>query len=241
MVQLAVALVIATPLNVMVSGMACATTDAPLQPAPKATNGAALVKRKLGGSDSTKPIPAWAGLEPVLVSVKTSVVDAPSTMVAAPHALVNTGGTVLTTTHWFVTPFTTPTDGAILVLLLVKAAGFVMQLVLVKPARLVTAVTVMVQLAVAAAIVTPLNAMVSGMACVTADVPAQPGPNTTVGVADVKRSDAGNDSVNEMPLCAGFVPALVSVKMRLVAPASLIVLLDQVLVNVGLTVLTTKH
>lgn len=241
MAQLAVVLVMATPLRVMVSGAPCATTDDPLQPAPKATVGAALVKRKLAGNDSTKPMPDWAGFDPVLVKVNISVVDAPSTMVAAPHALVSTGGTALTTTHCVVTPFATPASGAILLLVLLKAAGFAPQLGLVKPVRLVTAVTVIVQLGVVAAIVTLLNAMVSGAACVTTDEPAQPAPNTTDGAPLLKRNDAGNDSVNEMPLCAGLVPLLVSVKMRFVVPASLIVDADHALVKVGLAGFTTRH
>lgn len=231
----------ATLLNVMVSGMACATTEVPLQPAPKATIGIALVKRKLVGSDSTKPTPDCAGLVPVFANVNTSVVEAPSIMVAAPQALVSTGGTVLTTTHWLVTPLMTPLDGAILALPFVNAAGSATQLALVKPARFVTADTVIVQLAVAAAMVTPLNATVSGMACVIAVVPAQPAPKVIVGAAEVKRSEAGNDSVNEIPLCAGLVPLLVKVKIRLVVPASLMVAADHALVKVGLTVLTTKH
>ena len=124
---------------------------------------------------------------------------------------------------------------------LVNAAGLEAQLLFNNPARLVTAATVIVQLAVVTAMVTALMAMVSGAPCVTIDEPPQPAPNVTVGKAELKRSEAGSDSVNEIPDCAGLVPLLVNVNTRLVVAPSLIGEIDHALVNVGLTRPTTKH
>ena len=89
-------------------------------------------------------------------------------------------------------------------------------------ARLVTPAIVMVHEAVPLAIVTALKATVSGVPCVTVELPAQPAPKVMVGAAEVQRK-ARADSVKAMPDCAGLVPLLVSVKMRLVVALSLIV------------------
>ena len=135
----------------------------------------------------------------------------------------------------------TPDDGLMFVDELVNAAGLAEQSLLVSPARLVTAPMVMVQLAVAEGMATLLKAIVSGLPCVTTDVPLQPLLNVTLGAPLMKRNEAGNDSVNEMPLCAGLVPLLVNVKTRLVLAASLITADDHALVSVGLICATTKH
>ena len=74
---------------------------------------------------------------------------------------------------------------------LVKAAGLPAQLALVWPARLVTPAIVMVHEAVPLAIVTALKATVSGVPCVTVELPAQPAPKVMVGAAEVQRKALG--------------------------------------------------
>jgi hypothetical protein len=115
------------------------------------------------GKVSVKPIPLCAGLEPVLVIVKRSVVVPPSIKVPGVNTLVNSGGVVLTTRHWLVTPLMIFAAPAMLPLALVKAAGLVTQLALTCAARLVTLETVTVHAAVPAFIVIPLKAIVSGV------------------------------------------------------------------------------
>ena len=124
---------------------------------------------------------------------------------------------------------------------LVKAAGLAAQLALTCPARLLTATTVMVQLSVVLVIATPVKAIVSGAPSVTVEAPLQPGPKVTVGAALVKRRLAGRFSVKAIPACAGLLPLLVSVKIKLVLAPSLIVAALHALVKVGATVFTTRH
>ena len=58
-------------------------------------------------------------------------------------------------------------------------------------ARLVTPAIVMVHEAVPLAIVTALKATVSGVPCVTVELPAQPAPKVMVGAAEVQRKALG--------------------------------------------------
>ena len=90
---------------------------------------------------------------------------------------------------------------------------------------------VMVHEAVPLAIVTPLKATVSGVPCVTVELPAQPAPKVMVGAGRGPAQGTGQDSVKAIPDCAGLVPLLVSVKMRLVVAPSLIVDALQALVR----------
>ena len=73
----------------------------------------------------------------------------------------------------------------------------------------------MVHEAVVLAIVTRTEPP-SGVPCVTVELPAQPAPKVMVGAAEVQRKDAGRLPVKAMPDCAGLVPVLVSVRIRLV-------------------------
>ena len=130
MVQEAVALAIVTALKATVSGVPCVTTLLPAQPAPKVIVGAAEVQRRDAGRLSVKAIPDCAGLVPLLVSVSTRLVVAPSLMVAVLQALVRVGATVLTTTHWPVTPLVTLVVPVMLAAALVNAAGLPAQLAL---------------------------------------------------------------------------------------------------------------
>ena len=116
---------------------------------------------------------------------------------------------------------------------LVNAAGFVMQDKLTWSGRLVTAATVIVQDAVELAIETAENAIVSGMPCVTSDVPLQPAPNVTTGVALVNLRLAGRLSVKAIPACAGLVPEFVSVNTRFVGAPSSMVATDHAFVSVA--------
>jgi hypothetical protein len=118
---------------------------------------------------------------------------------------------------------------------LVNAAGLLAQLGLTSVARFVTPVTVIVQEAVPFVMATPVNAIVSGVPCTTLLDPEQPDPNATVGVALVKRSDAGNESVNAMPPWAGLVPPLVNVKINVVDAPSLMAPAPKALLSVGVT------
>ena len=104
------------------------------------------------GSVSPRAMPDWAGFDPLLVSVKTSVVAALSAMEAAPKVFATLGFARLTTRHWSVEAFVMPvvvTEAA----RLVKAAGLPAQLAFTWVAWLVTPETVTVQLAVPALIV----------------------------------------------------------------------------------------
>ena len=56
-----------------------------------------LFRRSDVGSVSPSAMPDCAGLVPVFVSVKTSVVAAPSLIAAAPKVLATVGGTAFTT------------------------------------------------------------------------------------------------------------------------------------------------
>jgi hypothetical protein len=123
----------------------------------------------------------------------------------------------------------------------VNAAGFAAHDALVCAARFVTPLTVTVQLAVPALIVTDESAIESGVPCVTALEPAHPAPNVTVGVADVNIRLDGRLSVMAIPERAGFVPVFVSVKTSVVLEVSLIAAAPNAFVSVGVPVVTTRH
>ena len=103
------------------------------------------------------------------------------------------------------------------------------QLALVRPARLVTPM-VMVHEAVPLAIVTPLKATVSGVPCV-GRAARTAGPEGDGRCGRGPAQGLGRLSVKAMPDCAGLVPLLVSVKIRLVVAPSLMVELLQALVG----------
>ena len=63
----------------------------------------------------------------------------------------------------------------------------------------------------------------------------------TAGAALVNRKPVGNDSVNPIPLCAGFEPVLVSVNTSMVGVPSAIDASPHDLVNVAFDWVTTKH
>jgi hypothetical protein len=155
-VQLAVPEAIVTAENAIESGAPCVTTLEPAHPAPKLTVGAADVKRRLAGRLSVKAIPDCAGFEPLLASVKTSVVEPPSTMEAAPNAFVSVGCAAFTTRHWSVEAF-----AALVAVTLaerfVNAAGFVAQLAFVCAGAFVRPATVTVHEAVPALIASPVS------------------------------------------------------------------------------------
>ena len=60
-----------------------------------------MLKRRPAGSVSPRAIPDCAGLEPWFVSVKMSVVVAPSAIVAAPKVFAAFGAVAVIDTHWF--------------------------------------------------------------------------------------------------------------------------------------------
>jgi len=146
--------------NAIESGVPCVTTTtgagAAPHPAPNVTVGAAEVKRRLDGSASVNAIPACAGLDPVFVRVKTSVVLALSAIETAPNAFVSVGCAAFTTRHWSAEAF-----AALVAVTLaerfVNAAGFVAQLALVCVAAFVTPATVTVQLTVPEDIAIPVS------------------------------------------------------------------------------------
>src|SRR5690349_11619311 len=97
-----------------------------------------------------------AGFVPLLVSVNTSVVAAPSAIVPAPKVLATVGLVRVTTRHWSVPPgvaFVAVTLAA----RLVNAAGLPAQLALVCVAWFVRPESVTVQLAVPAVIAMPVR------------------------------------------------------------------------------------
>jgi predicted transcriptional regulator len=240
-VQLAVPAPIATDVNAIESGAPCVTTLAPEHPAPNVTVGVAEVNRRLAGRLSVKAIPDWAGFEPLLASVNTSVVEAVSAIEAAPNAFVSVGCAGSTTRQLGVAPLATLASALMLPGPLVKAAGFAAQLAFVCAGRFVTPATVIVQLAVPAPIATDENAIESGAPCVTTLAPEHPAPNVTVGVADVNLKFAGRLSVKAIPDCAGFVPVFASVKTSVVDPVSAIEAAPNAFVSVACEALTTRH
>jgi hypothetical protein len=152
----AVPALIVTDENAIESGAPCVTTLEPAHPAPKVTVGVADVNLRLEGTLSVNAIPDCAGLEPLLVSVNTSVVDPVSAIEAAPNALVSVGCAGFTTRHWFAeafVAFVAVTEAA----RFVNAAGFVAQLAFVCVAAFVSPATVTVQLAVPEAIAMPVS------------------------------------------------------------------------------------
>jgi hypothetical protein len=223
------------------SGAPCVTTLDPEHPAPNVTVGVADVNLRLAGSASVNAIPDCAGFEPLLASVKMSVVDPLSAIETAPNAFVSVGCAAFTTRQLAVTAFVTLVAPLMLAAAFVNAAGFAAQLAFVCDARFVTPLTVTVQLAVPALIVTADSAIVSGVPCVTTLEPAHPAPNVTVGVADVNLRFAGRLSVNAIPERAGFVPVFVSVKMSVVLAVSLIAAAANPFVSVGVPAVTTRH
>src|SRR2546428_513062 len=101
-------------------------------------------------------MPDCAGLVPLLVSVKTSVVVLLSVIEAAPKVLATEGVPAFTTRHWSVEALValvvvTEADA------LVNAAGLPEQLLLVCVAALVSPETVIVQLAVVEVIAMPVR------------------------------------------------------------------------------------
>jgi hypothetical protein len=111
---------------------------------------------RLAGSVSPSVIAERAGFVPVFVSVKTSVVVAPSLMAAAPKVLATVGVPAVTTRHWSVEAFV-----ALAVVTeaerFVKAAGFAAQLAFVCVAAFVRPDTVTVHEAVPEAIAMPVR------------------------------------------------------------------------------------
>src|SRR5262245_47877832 len=79
-----------------------AAVAGPAQPAEYVTAGVALLSARPVGSVSPSAMPLCAGFEPLLVSVKTSVVDAPSAIVPAPKVFAADGVPGFTTRHWSV-------------------------------------------------------------------------------------------------------------------------------------------
>jgi hypothetical protein len=233
--------------NAIESGVPCVTTTtgagAAPHPAPNVTVGVAEVKRRLAGSASVNAIPACAGLDPVFVSVKTSVVLASSAIETAPNAFVSVGCAAFTTRQLGVTPFVTLVTPLRLAAALVNAAGLAAQDALVCAARFVTPLTVIVHVGAPALIDTPVNAIESGVPCVTTGAGAapHPAPKLTVGAADVKRRLAGRLSVKAIPERAGFVPVFVSVKTSVVEPPSPIAPAVNAFVRVGVPAVTTRH
>jgi hypothetical protein len=155
-VQLAVPAPIATDEKAIESGAPCVTTLAPEHPAPNVTVGVAEVNLRLAGRLSVKAIPDCAGLLPLLASVNTSVVDAPSPMDPAVNALVSVAVPVVTTRHWSAEALV-----ALAVVTLearfVNAAGLPTQLALVCVAAFVKPATLTVQLTVPEAIAMPVS------------------------------------------------------------------------------------
>jgi hypothetical protein len=155
-VQEAVPALIVTAESAIVSGVPCVTTLEPAHPAPKVTVGVPDVNFRLDGRLSVNAIADWAGLVPLLASVKTSVVVPPSPMAPIPNALATVGVPEVTTRHWFVEAFVTPptvTDAA----RFVNAAGFAAHDAFVCVAAFVTPATVTVQLAVPEVIARPVS------------------------------------------------------------------------------------
>ena len=142
-VQLAVPLLIVTPVNAIVSGAPTVTTLDPEHPAPNVTVGVADVNRRLAGSASVNAIPACSGFVPVFVSVNTSVVDPVSAIEAAPNALLKEAW--VTVSVWLVTPFSIPE------IAVTWAAPFTYE-----PAVLDVTFTVIVQLEAPRAALTPV-------------------------------------------------------------------------------------
>ena len=71
----------------------------PEHPAEYVTAGVALFNLSPVGSVSPTLIADCAGFEPLFVSVKTSVVTAPSTIVPVPKVLATVGAAAVTTRH----------------------------------------------------------------------------------------------------------------------------------------------
>src|SRR5438874_1364921 len=101
-------------------------------------------------------MPDWTGFDPLLVSVKTSVVVLLSVIEAAPKVFATEGAAVFTTRHWSVevlVALVVVTDAD----RFVKAAGLPEQLELVCVAVLVRPAIVTVQLAVPAVMATVVS------------------------------------------------------------------------------------
>ncbi len=128
----------------------------PAQPAEYATAGVAELICSPVGSVSPTVMADWAGLVPLLVSVKTSVVVAASLIEAAPKVLATVALARFTTRHWSAEPLVMPVV-VTFAPRLVNAAGLPTQLALTCVAWLVTPATVTVQLAVPALIDTPVR------------------------------------------------------------------------------------
>jgi hypothetical protein len=213
----------------------------PEQPAEYATAGVALFSSNPAGSVSPTLIPDCAGFEPLLVSVKTSVVVAPSAIGLAPNVFATVGAPAVTTRQLLPTPLVRLAVPLMLAAPFVNATGRPAQLAFACAARFVTPLTVTVQLAVLALIVTAENAIESGAPCVTTLEPAHPAPKVTVGAPEVNFRLEGSASVNAIPACAGFEPLLVNVKTSVVDAVSAIVPAANAFVRVGCATVTTRH
>jgi hypothetical protein len=202
---------------------------------------AELIARPVG-SVSPSVIADCAGLVPLLASVKTSVVAAPSAMVPAPKVFAAVGLARFTTKHCAVEVLVALVV-VTLAAALVKAAGLPAQLAFTCVAWFVTPETVTVQLAVPAVIAMPVRPESTRVPAVyvAAAGPEQPAEYVTEGAAELSASPVGSVSPSAMPDCAGFDPWFVSVKTSVVAPASLIDAAPKVLAALGAMVLTTRH
>src|SRR5438270_645577 len=138
------------------------------------------------GKVSPTVIAACAGLVPVFASVKTSVVAAPSAMLAAPKVFATVALVFVTTRHWSA-PAGVALVAVTLAARLVKAAGFPTQLAFVCAAALVRPETVTVQLALPAVIAMPVKPDSTRVPAVYDAVagPEQPAEYATAGVAEL--------------------------------------------------------
>ena len=135
----------ALPLVAVVTAAALVQVDEP-NTLPAAT-------LRLVGKLSVKLMPDWAGLVPVLVKVKRSVVVAPSTKVDGMKALVSTGGMGLTLKQALLPP----TIALVAVMLATRLVWLACGQVPVMPTALVRPATVTVQLVVPLVMARPVK------------------------------------------------------------------------------------
>ena len=190
MVHEAVALAIVTALKATVSGVPCVTTLVlPAQPAPKVMVGAGPVQRKEAGQglgEGNALCADWCRVG----QRQDQVGGGPVVDRGTAQVLVRVGATVLTTTRP-VTPLVTLVVPVMLAAALVKAAGLLRTggVGLARPVghpgnrdgargrRWPSS--------------RALKATVSGVPCVTVELPAQPAPKVMVGAAEVQRKARG--------------------------------------------------
>jgi hypothetical protein len=241
-VQLAVPALIVTAESAIESGVPCVTTLEPAHPAPKVTVGVADVKRRFAGRLSVNAIAERAGFVPLLVRVKTSVVEVVSLIAPAEKAFVSVVVPDVTTRHWSLEAFVAPptvTEAA----RFVNAAGFAAHDAFVCVAAFVSPATVTVQEAVVAAIAMPVSPDSTRVPALYAAFagPEHPAEYVRTGVALLIESPVGSVSPTLIPDCAGFEPLLVRVKMSVVVAPSAIVPAPNVLATLGFTRFTTRH